>query len=358
MGNRRERKEQVAWESRKYTCNYRHAADDVVKEKGATYMKIFITGGAGYIGSHMVAALGEKGYEVLVYDNLSTGYRDALLYGRLIVGDLSDKALLEKTLREFKPDAVMHFAAFIQVGESVQEPLKYYQNNSLNTIGLLDAMVSAGIHNFIFSSTAAVYGNPKNALILEDDPIRPINPYGSSKAFIEQVLKDLSHARKLRYVALRYFNAAGADPRARIGERHNPETHLIPLILKAAKGEREYVSINGTDYPTPDGTCIRDYIHVLDLAEAHILALEYLLEDGASDVFNCGYGHGYSVREVVNIARSVTGIDFAVKETQRREGDAPILVAGTSKIREKLGWKQRYDDLRYIVKTAWAWENK
>ena len=321
-------------------------------------MKILITGGAGYIGSHIVAALGEKGHEVLVYDNLSTGHRDSLLYGKLVVGDLSDKTLLKKTVRAFKPDAVMHFAAFIQVGESVQEPLKYYSNNSGNTVNLLNAMADAGVRNFIFSSTAAVYGNPEKVPITEDAPIQPINPYGRSKAFIETVLRDVSAAKDFRYVALRYFNAAGADHKTRIGERHNPETHLIPLVLKTAKGERQSIGINGTDYATPDGTCVRDYIHIVDLADAHILALNYLTDGGASDVFNCGYGHGYSVREVIQAARSVTGKDFKVVESLRRAGDPPILVADNSKIKRQLNWQSRYDDLTAIVKTAWEWEKK
>lgn len=321
-------------------------------------MRIFITGGAGYIGSHMVAALGEKVVDVLVYDNLSTGHRDALLSGKLIVGDLNDKALLRKILHDFKPDAVMHFAAFIQVGESVREPLKYYRNNSVNAVNLLDAMMEEGINNFIFSSTAAVYGHPRTALITEEEPVNPINPYGWSKAFVENILKDLSLAKGFRYISLRYFNAAGADPQTRIGERHNPETHLIPLVLKAAKGERESVMIYGTDYPTPDGTCVRDYIHVMDLVDAHVRALDHLSSGGGSDVFNCGYGHGYSVRDVVNVAKSVTGIDFPIKESERRAGDSPVLVADSSKIRQKLGWKPRYDDLNYIVKTAWEWEKK
>ena len=321
-------------------------------------MKILITGGAGYIGSHIVAALGEKGHEVLVYDNLSTGHRDSLLYGKLVVGDLSDKTLLKKTVRAFKPDAVMHFAAFIQVGESVQEPLKYYSNNSGNTVNLLNAMADAGVRNFIFSSTAAVYGNPEKVPILEDAPIQPINPYGRSKAFIETVLRDVSAAKDFRYVALRYFNAAGADHKTRIGERHNPETHLIPLVLKTAKGERPSIGINGTDYATPDGTCVRDYIHIVDLADAHILALNYLTDGGASDVFNCGYGHGYSVREVIQAARSVTGKDFKVVESLRRAGDPPILVADNSKIKRQLNWQSRYDDLTAIIKTAWEWEKK
>ena len=320
--------------------------------------KIFITGGAGYIGSHVVASLGEKGFDVLVYDNLITGHRDALLSGKLVVGDLKDTHLLRSTLHDFKPDAVLHFAAFIQVGESVQEPLKYYVNNSANAINLLDAMTNEGINNFIFSSTAAVYGHPKHIPITEEDPINPINPYGWSKAFIEMTLEDLSRAKNFHYISLRYFNAAGADPLARIGERHSPETHLIPLILQAAKGERENVAIHGTDYETPDGTCVRDYIHVMDLVEAHVGALEYLFSGGKSDAFNCGYGHGYSVREVVDAARNVSGIHFPVKESQRREGDPPVLVADSSKIRQKLHWQPRYDDLDFIIKTAWEWEKK
>lgn len=320
--------------------------------------KIFITGGAGYIGSHMVATLGEKGFDVLVYDSLITGHRDALLSGKLVVGDLRDTHLLKSALHDFKPDAVIHFAAFIQVGESVLDPLKYYVNNSVNAINLLDAMTNEGINNFIFSSTAAVYGHPKRVPITEEEPINPSNPYGWSKAFVERILADLSRVKAFRYISLRYFNAAGADLLARIGERHYPETHLIPLILKAAKGERENVAIHGTDYDTPDGTCIRDYIQVMDLVEAHIRALEYLFSGGTSDVFNCGYGHGYSVREVVDAALKVSGIHFPVKESQRREGDSPVLVADSSKIRQKLHWQPHYDDLNFIIKTAWEWEKK
>ena len=320
--------------------------------------RIFVTGGAGYIGSHIVAALGEKGFDVLVYDNLSTGHRDALLYGNLVVGDLNDRLLLLKTLREFKPDAVMHFAAFIQVGESVKKPLAYYQNNSVNAINLLNAMVDENIGNFIFSSTAALYGQPATVPITEKEPIQPINPYGWSKAFVEEVLQSLAIAQGFRSISLRYFNAAGADPLGRIGERHDPETHLIPLVLKTAKGERESISIYGTDYPTEDGTCIRDYVHVLDLVDAHIAALEYLFEGGSSDAFNCGYGHGYSVRQVLDVARKVTGIAFKIIEAVPREGDSPILVADSSKLRQKLNWTPRHDDLQYIIKTAWDWEKK
>jgi UDP-glucose 4-epimerase len=321
-------------------------------------MRILITGGAGYIGSHVVAAIGKKGADILVYDNLSTGHKDSLLYGKLVIGDLNDKLLLEKTIKAFKPDAVLHFAAFIQVGESVREPLMYYRNNSGNAINLLEVMTDHGVRNFIFSSTAAVYGNPVNVPISEDETVSPINPYGHSKSFIETVLHDVSLAKDFRYVSLRYFNAAGAEPRALIGERHNPETHLIPLILKTAKGERQSIRINGTDYATPDGTCVRDYVHIMDLADAHILALDYLMDNGASDIFNCGYGHGYSVREVMQAARRVTGKDFLVVESARREGDPPALVADSSKIKKSLKWKPRYDDLTAIIKTAWEWEKK
>ena len=320
-------------------------------------MKVFVTGGAGYIGSHVVKALGKKGYEILVYDNLSTGHKEAILYGRLVEGDLSDKNLLKKTLLDFKPDAVMHFAAFIEVGESVRKPLKYYRNNTSNTINLLETMIETGINNFIFSSTAAVYGNPEVVPVKEDAPIKPINPYGQSKAFVEKILKDLNEAEKdFRYVSLRYFNVAGADPEGELGQSYENATHLITRALKTAKGEHEKLYIFGTDYPTPDGTCIRDFIHVNDLAQAHILALEYLLSGGDSDIFNCGYGHGYSVKEVVETAKKVTGIDFPVEETERREGDPAILIADSTKLKNKLKWKPEYDDLEFIIKTAWNWE--
>jgi len=321
-------------------------------------MRILVTGGAGYIGSHVVKALGEKGYEVLVVDNLSKGHKEAVLYGKLVVADLKNKESLDVIFKEFKPDAVMHFAAFIEVAESVREPLKYYKNNTINTINLFEVMIKNNVNRFIFSSTAAVYGNPEKIPIPETEPIKPINPYGQSKAFVEKILHDFDRSYGLKYVSLRYFNAAGADPEGRIGESHNPETHLIPLILKTAKGERESIKIFGTDYPTPDGTCIRDYIHVDDLAEAHILALEYLLEGGNSKVFNCGYGHGFSVREVIDTARKVTGIDFKVEETERRPGDPAILVADSSKLRKVLDWKPRFNDLEYIIRTAWNWERK
>lgn len=321
-------------------------------------MKILVTGGAGYIGSHVVKALGEKGAAILVYDDLSKGHRDAVLYGELVVGDLADQALLSQTLRAFKPDAVMHFAAFIAVGESVREPVKYYCNNAANTLNLLRGMLENGINKFIFSSTAAVYGSPGKALITETEPLKPINPYGHSKVFVEKALEDMSASQGLRYVSLRYFNAAGADPGARIGERHQPETHLIPLALKTAKGERKNLEIYGADYPTPDGTCLRDYIHVDDLAEAHLVSLDHLSGRGKSEVFNCGYGHGYSVREVIDTARKVTGVDFTVENIQRRPGDSPALVADSSRLKKALNWNPKYDDLEYIIKTAWEWEKK
>jgi len=320
-------------------------------------LKILITGGAGYIGSHVLKALSKKGnYHVLTIDNLSSGHKEAVIYGDLAVVDLENEEAIKDIFKSFKPDAVIHFAAFIEVAESVVNPAKYYKNNTLNTLNLLQTMVEYKVDKFIFSSTAAVYGTPVETPIPETHPINPINPYGQSKAFVEKILQDFSKAYDFNYVSLRYFNAAGADPKGRIGESHNPETHLIPLILKTAKGERDSIKIFGTDYPTPDGTCIRDYIHVDDLAEAHILALEYLLNGGNSDVFNCGYGHGYSVKEVVNTAKKVTGIDFKVEETDKRPGDPAILVADSTKLKQKLNWKPKFDDLEYIIKTAWNWE--
>ena len=319
-------------------------------------MKVLITGGAGYIGSHVVKLLKEKNIEVLVVDNLSKGHKEAVLDTQLVVGDVGDTKFMKSVLNSFKPDAIMHFAAFIEVGESVKNPLKYYLNNTVSTLNLLKTMIETNVNRFIFSSTAAVYGIPENIPIKESEPINPINPYGSSKAVVERMLKEFSQAYGLKYVSLRYFNAAGADESGLIGESHNPETHLIPLILKTAKGERESIKIFGTDYPTPDGTCIRDYIHVTDLAEAHYLSLQYLMDGAESNVFNCGYGHGYSVKEVIDACKKVTGIDFKVEETERRPGDPPILVADAEKIKKTLNWKPKYDDLNYIVRTAWNWE--
>jgi len=319
-------------------------------------MKIFITGGAGYIGSHVVKALGEAGHELLIYDNLSTGHEWAVLYGRLVRGDLADTILLNETLSAFRPWAVMHFAASIQVEESVREPLKYYQNNVANTLILLAAMDRCNVRNFVYSSTAAVYGIPETIPVSETAFFSPINPYGASKAMVEGILQDLSKARPFCYIALRYFNVAGADPDGRIGQAYKEPTHLITRALKTAKGEYERLSIYGTDYPTPDGTCIRDYIHVDDLADAHIRALKHLIAGNGSEVMNCGYGHGFSVRDVVAAAKRVTGIDFPVLETDRRAGDPPALTADSAGLRNKTGWSPRHDDLEFIIRTAWNWE--
>jgi len=319
-------------------------------------LKVLITGGAGYIGSHVVKALGEKGYNLLIVDNLSNGHREAVLYGKLAIGDIRDKEFIKKVISEFTPDVVMHFSAFIEVGISVKEPLSFYKNNVIGTLNLLEVLIENKIDKFIFSSTAAVYGIPEKIPIPEEHRINPINPYGKTKAVIEKALEDFSKAYNFKYVSLRYFNASGADPSGKIGESHNPETHLIPLVLQTAKGERDAIRIYGTDYPTEDGSCIRDYIHVNDLADAHILAMKYLVEGGESDVFNCGYGYGYSVREVIETAKKITGKNFKVIEDKRREGDPPVLIADSKKLKKKLNWKPKYDDLETIIKTAWNWE--
>lgn len=321
-------------------------------------MRILVTGGAGYIGSHVVKALGERGHEVLVYDNLSTGHEWAVLHGILVKGELSDKALINEVTEDFTPDAVMHFAASIQVEESVREPLKYYRNNTVNTLNLLEVMKENGVKNFIFSSTAAVYGIPERMPVDEGAPLNPINPYGSSKVAVEMLLKGLSVSRDVQYVSLRYFNVAGADPQGRIGQAYRESTHLITRALKTAKGEFSELSIYGNDYATPDGTCIRDYIHVDDLADAHIVALSYLVREEKSEIFNCGYGHGYSVKHVVEMVKKITGVDFRVMHTGRRAGDPPILVADNLKVKKALNWTPRYDDLGYIIKTAWDWERR
>ncbi|KYO66872.1 UDP-glucose 4-epimerase GalE [Thermovenabulum gondwanense] len=320
--------------------------------------RVFVTGGAGYIGSHAVKLLGEKGFEVAVFDNLSTGNSSSVLYGMLIKGDILDYETLKKAMMDFKPDAVMHFAAKIIVPESVEKPLLYYENNTAGAINVLKAMRETGVKNFIFSSTAAVYGQPEKMPIKEDFPLSPINPYGRSKAFVETILKDLSFAGDFSYVSLRYFNVAGADPEGKIGETKKDATHLITMCVRTACGKRDKLFVFGTDYPTKDGTCIRDYIHVMDLAEAHIKALDYLLEGGKSEILNCGYGRGFSVLEVVNEAKKVTGIDFPVEYRERRPGDPARLVADAEKIKRVLNWVPKYDDLSFIIKTAFEWEKK
>jgi len=321
-------------------------------------MRILVTGGAGYIGSHAVKALGRAGHEICVFDNLSTGHEWAVLSGKLVRGDLEDRAAINSVLREFRPEAVMHFAAYIQVEESVREPLKYYRNNVANSLNLLEAMRANGVGCFIYSSTAAVYGIPEHIPVRETAPLLPINPYGMTKVMIERVLADLAAATDFRYVALRYFNVAGADPGGELGQAYREATHLITRALKTAHGEFAKLYIYGTDYPTPDGTCIRDYIHVDDLAEAHVQALDHLFKTGQSDVMNCGYGSGYSVREVVETAKRVTGVDFPVEETGRRAGDPPALVADSTKLMQATGWKPKFNNLEYIIKTAWEWEKK
>ncbi len=321
-------------------------------------MKIFVTGGAGYIGSHVVKLLGRQGHNVLVYDNLSTGHEWAVLSGRLVTGDLGDRQLLKDTLREYEPDAVMHFAASIQVEESVREPLLYYRNNVINSMNLLEAVTELGIGYFIYSSTAATYGVPETSPVDENTPLSPINPYGMTKVMVERVLRDLSAARGLNYIALRYFNVAGADREGQIGQAYREASHLITRALKTARGELEKLRVFGTDYPTADGTCVRDYIHVEDLAAAHLLALMYLREKGGSDVMNCGYGHGFSVLEVINVAKKVTGVNFPVELAGRRPGDPPELVADSSRLKSLTGWAPLYDDLSFIIDTAWKWEQK
>jgi len=321
-------------------------------------MKLLVVGGAGYIGSHMVKALAEQGHEVLVVDNLSTGFRDAVVAGRFYELDIADSEKIGTFLRIHQPEAVFHFASFIQVGESVLNPAKYYANNLTATLSLLDAMVAAEIRYFIFSSTAAVYGNPQYTPIDEGHPKQPINPYGKSKWMVEQVLEDYDRAYGLKSISLRYFNAAGADPSGALGERHDPETHLIPLILQAASGRRDSITVFGEDYDTPDGTCIRDYIHVMDLVEAHRLALEYLQKTKVSTAFNLGNGQGFSVDEVIEAAREVTQQWIAVESAPRRAGDPAVLVADASRAKAELGWAPKHNTLEEMIAHAWVWEQR
>ena len=321
-------------------------------------MKILVVGGAGYIGSHMVRELLDKGYDPVVFDNLSTGHADAVPQGRLVIGDLANAEGLQRLFETHDFAAVMHFASFIQVGESVIDPLKYYHNNVSNSINLLSAMEKAGVKRLVFSSTAAVYGTPSVVPIAESANLQPENPYGRSKLMLENVLTDCELAWGLKSACLRYFNAAGAHPSAEIGERHNPESHLIPIVLQVALGQREYVTVNGDDYATPDGTCIRDYIHVCDLVAAHSLALAKLMHEGESMIFNLGNGKGYSINEVIEHCRKVASHPIPVKMGPRRVGDPATLVAASDKAKNELGWKPKFAALESIVESAWKWHNK
>ncbi len=319
-------------------------------------MKILVVGGAGYIGSHLVKHLLASGHETVTLDNLSKGYRDAVPGGGFVEGDIADRKLLAELLGAVRFDAVMHFASYIEVGESMRAPARYYQNNFVNTKILLDVMVEYGIDHFVFSSTAAIFGEPQYTPIDEVHSKKPINPYGKSKLMVEQMLEDYALAYGLKSVSLRYFNAAGADPDGKLGERHDPETHLIPLVLQAASGRRASISIFGDDYDTADGTCVRDFIHVTDLCEAHLLALARLQSDGVSRQYNLGNGEGFSVQEAIDCVRAVTGREIRVEVEARRPGDPAVLVADASRARSELGWKPKFSKLENIVDTAWKWE--
>lgn len=319
---------------------------------------ILVTGGAGYIGSHVVRQLGEAGERLVVLDNLSTGFRSAVTHGVLVVGDAGDATAVERVLREFDVDTIMHFAAHTIVPESVADPLKYYGNNTCASRNLLACAQRHGISHFVFSSTAAVYGIPPGGRAAEDSPTMPINPYGTSKLMTEWMLRDLALASPLRHVTLRYFNVAGSDPGGRIGQSTAQATLLTKVACEAAVGKRPHVAIFGTDYDTPDGTGVRDYIHVEDLATAHVKALDYLRAGRASVTLNCGYGHGYSVREVLAAVERASGKPLAICEQARRPGDPPVLIAVADRIRQLLGWQPRYDDLDVIVSTSLAWERK
>jgi len=320
--------------------------------------KILVVGGAGYIGSHTNLALAQRGYDTIVFDNLVYGHADFVQWGNLIEGDLADESSIDAVFENNEIDAVIHFAAYAFVGESVEDPEKYYTNNVANTLKLLKSMIQHNVKTIVFSSTCATYGPPDYTPIDEAHKQSPINPYGQTKLMVETIMKDFSHAYGLQYAPLRYFNAAGADPESRIGENHDPETHLIPLVLDAALDPEKTIKIFGTDYDTPDGTCIRDYIHVLDLADAHIRVIDYLKQGGESTPFNLGYGSGYSVREVIDAARKVTGRDIHVIETDRREGDPSRLVGNAAKAKEILGWNPEHSEITTILEHAWAWHQK
>jgi UDP-glucose-4-epimerase GalE len=321
-------------------------------------MPILVTGGAGYIGSHTAKALASSGHEPVVLDDFSTGHRSAAKWGKIIEGGLDDIDFISRLLKENKITAVIHFAASLLVGESMVQPQKYFWNNVVNTLKLLDAMLLTGVKHIVFSSSAAVFGIPEKVPIPEDHPQRPINPYGETKLMMERMLHWYGSAYGFRSAALRYFNAAGADPKGETGEGHDPETHLIPLVIQATLGQRTEVEVYGTDYPTPDGTAIRDYIHVTDLAEAHVLALRYLMDGGESTVLNLGTGKGYSVREVIAaVERCAGGRKVPYRDAQRRQGDPPSLVADPGRASSVLGWQPKHSDLDTIVQTAWKWHS-
>lgn len=321
-------------------------------------MKLLITGGAGYIGSHVALALAAENHDLVIYDNLSTGNKEAVLNGELVVGDLEDTEKLSKLFETHKFDGVLHFAGSIVVPESVENPIKYYKNNTLNSLNLIELCRTHGVNKFIFSSTAAVYGLPDSGLCSEESPTEPINPYGQSKLMTEHMLKDVSFSSDFKFVALRYFNVAGADPEGRIGQSFPQATHLIKVASELACGKRNEMKVFGTDYPTPDGTCVRDYIHVCDLASAHVAALNYLAKGGDSNIFNCGYGRGFSVKEVLTKVSEVTGKKLNTIEVERRAGDPGSLTAVVSKIHKYLDWKPAHDDLSFIINTAYQWEIK
>ncbi len=319
---------------------------------------ILIAGGCGYIGSHVNKELNRQGYKTITFDNLSRGHIEFARWGETVCGDLADLELLRSVFHDYPVKAVMHFSAYAYVGESVENPELYYDNNVGNTLNLLRVMREYEVKHFIFSSTCATYGMPVRIPISEDLPQNPINPYGFTKLIIERALGDYAAAYGMRSIILRYFNAAGADPAGEIGEWHEPETHLVPLLLDVAAGKSDHIKVFGTDYPTPDGTCIRDYIHVTDLARAHILALEYLQREGINDSFNLGNGEGYSVREVITAAEAVTGVKIKTRNWQRREGDPPVLIADSSKAGKTLQWQPQYPEIETIIDTAWKWHRR